>query len=912
MTKLTTTVVVALMIMALTIMSASAATSVEVRSSVLTGPDTLDATNFAGFYYDLDDNISTETMEITAISTRTIAAGALKYNTTIAAVDYASSNLNITGSPKYNVMGLFAEKYIPLDSTTPDKLSKLLLDTSDKYTLRTGTALQLPEGYALTAKQIDVEGNKVWMEFTKDGEFVEDEILDVSGGKAVWTYEADDIAGEDDVIVMKVAVTNVFQGQVDSLAVIEGVWLMDYENVMEIETDDTFDKLEVVTVGPGLSMENSNAITLTRDKTISIAQGMSFKVADDSAVRFYVMKVFTEPGTYDIRGQVASGTGSQTWTAVNFAGFYYDLDDDISTESMEITGISIRTIAAGALKYNTTIAAVDYASSNLNTTSNPKYNVMGLFAEKYIPLDSTTPDKLSKLLLDSSDKYTLRTGTALQLPEGYALTAKQIDVEGNKVWMEFTKDGEFVEDEILDVSNGTVVWTYEADDIAGEDDVIVMKVAVTNVFQGQVDSLAVIEGVWLMDYENVMEIETDDTFDKLEVVTVGPGLSMENSNAITLTRDKTISIAQGMSFKVADDSAVRFYVMKVFTEPGTYDIRGQVASGTGSQTWTAVNFAGFYYDLDDDISTESMEITGISIRTIAAGALKYNTTIAAVDYASSNLNTTSNPKYNVMGLFAEKYIPLDSTTPDKLSKLLLDSSDKYTLRTGTALQLPEGYALTAKQIDVEGNKVWMEFTKDGEFVEDEILDVSNGTVVWTYEADDIAGEDDVIVMKVAVTNVFQGQVDSLAVVEGVWLMDYENVMEIETDDTFDKLEVVTVGPGLSMENSNAITLTRDKVISIAQGMNFKVADDSNLRYYPFATLTIEGDGVTQPETPVDETPVDNGNETPVDETPVDETPVDETPGNETPVETPEEESPGFEAIFAIAGLLAVAYLVRRN
>ncbi|MDP2216004.1 MAG: PGF-CTERM sorting domain-containing protein, partial [Methanolobus sp.] len=101
-------------------------------------------------------------------------------------------------------------------------------------------------------------------------------------------------------------------------------------------------------------------------------------------------------------------------------------------------------------------------------------------------------------------------------------------------------------------------------------------------------------------------------------------------------------------------------------------------------------------------------------------------------------------------------------------------------------------------------------------------------------------------------------------------------------------------------------------ISIAQGMSFKVADDSTLRYYPFATLTIEGDGVTQPETPVDETPVDEtpGNETPVDETPVDETPVDETP--ETPVETPEEESPGFEAIFAIAGLLAVAYLVRRN
>jgi S-layer protein (TIGR01567 family) len=536
---------------------------------------------------------------------------------------------------------------------------------------------------------------------------------------------------------------------------------------------------------------------------------------------------------------------------------------------------------------------------------------MGLFAEKYVPLDNNTPDKLSKLLLDSSSKYTLRTGTALQLPGGYALTAKQIDVDGNKVWMEFTKDGEFIEDEILDVSSGTVVWTYEADDVAGEDDVVVMRVAVTNVFQGQVDSLAVVDGVWLMDYENVLEIETDDTFDKLEVVTIGTdSLIMENTNAITLTRDKTISIAQGMSFKVADDSALRYYVMKMFTEPGTYEIRGEVASGTGAQSWTATNFAGFYYDLDDNISTETMNIASITGRSIAAGALTYNTSIESVDYASGNLNG----QYNVMGLFAEKYVPLDNNTPDKLSKLLLDSSSKYTLRTGTALQLPGGYALTAKQIDVDGNKVWMEFTKDGEFIEDEILDVSSGTVVWTYEADDVAGEDDVVVMRVAVTNVFQGQVDSLAVIDGVWLMDYENVLEIETDDKFDKLEVVTIGTdSLVMENTNAITLTRDKTISIAQGMSFKVADDSALRYYPFATLTVEGDGVTPPDDDEDvETPVD-GNETPVDgnETPVDETPVD----NETPVdgnETPAEPSPGFEVIFAVAGLLAVAYLVRRN
>jgi PGF-CTERM protein len=98
-------------------------------------------------------------------------------------------------------------------------------------------------------------------------------------------------------------------------------------------------------------------------------------------------------------------------------------------------------------------------------------------------------------------------------------------------------------------------------------------------------------------------------------------------------------------------------------------------------------------------------------------------------------------------------------------------------------------------------------------------------------------------------------------------------------------------------------------------MYFKVADtpSSELRYYPFVKLTIEGEQITQPDDEDTETPVDEGTEAPVDEGT--EAPVDEgteAPVDEPPVETPEKESPGFEAIFAVAGLLAVAYLVRRN
>jgi len=640
------------------------------------------------------------------------------------------------------------------------------------------------------------------------------------------------------------------------------------------------------------------------------------------ALMLMVLAIAPASAQVEIRGPIYNGTslsdimgsGDLEMNATNFAGFYFDLDTGVSSETLTIEDqAGTNVIAARGLVYNTTIQPVDYEAAVLGDN----YSVLGLFAEKYIPLSATTAEKLSKLLLDTDDKYTLRTGTALQLPGGYELTAKQIDVEGNKVWMEFSKDGEFIEDEIIDVSSsGNRLWTYDTD-VAGEDDVVVLKVYVSNVFQGQVDSLAVIEGIWLMDYENVMEIETDDKFGVLEVTQAsGASIEMDNPNRITLSKGKTVSIAQGMSFKVADtDDALRFYIMKEYTAPGTYEIRGEVSEDGGVLGWNYENFAGFYYDLDTDSQTETLTIsTAIDNdnRTIGQRALVYSTTIAPVSYEADVLGDN----YSVLGLFAEKYIPLSATTAEKLSKLLLDTDDKYTMRTGTALQLPGGYELTAKQIDVEGNKVWMEFSKDGEFIEDEIIDVSgtNGTSkLWTYDTD-VAGEDDVVVLKVYVSNVFQGQVDSLAVIEGIWLMDYENVMEIETDDKFGVFEVTQAsGDTIEMDNPNTISLNKGKTVSLAQGMNFKVADDADvLRFYPFVEVTIEGD-VTQPDDEDDtETPVDNGTETPGNETPVDETPVD-TPVDETPVDTPtEEESPGFEAIFAVAGLLAVAYLVRRN
>ncbi len=588
----------ALMLLTVFASAASAADAIEIRGPVYNGSDinsiiatsgsndklTIDATKFAAFYYDIDDNVTTETLSILKKPDNkgnVIGEGGLVYTTKIQKVAYEFEKPSL-GWSNYSLIGFFAEKYIPINPDKADKLAKLVLDSDDKYTIRTGEKLDLGQGYALEAKQVDVDGEKVWLEFSKDGEFVDDEIISVGSGNAsnTWEVELDDIQDEDDVVVLRVHVNQVFQGAVDSIAQIEGIWLIDYANAMTIESDDEFGELNDVSInGDTLTISNEDTFTLARDSVNEIAEGLSFKVADTptNVLRFYPMKELTEPGTYEIRGQVASGTGDFTWNAANFAGFYYDLNDDVSTESLSVSKIKGNVIDKSGLKYSSTIKKVDYEFSKPSLGWD-QYPVIGFFAEEYIPINPTKADKLAKLIMDSDDKYTIRTGEKLDLGEGYALEAKQVDVDGEKVWLEFSKDGEFVDDEIISVGSGNAsnTWEVELDDIQDEDDVVVLRVHVNQVFQGAVDSIAQIEGIWLIDYANAMTIESDDEFGDLNDVSInGDTISITNEDTFTLTRDSDVEIGQGMSFKVADTSTseLRYYpfVEKTLGEgvPGT-------------------------------------------------------------------------------------------------------------------------------------------------------------------------------------------------------------------------------------------------------------------------------------------------------------------------------------------------------
>uniref|UniRef100_UPI00272DDE41 S-layer protein domain-containing protein n=1 Tax=Methanococcoides sp. TaxID=1966350 RepID=UPI00272DDE41 len=219
---------IAILMAALMVLSfvsvASAADTVEIRSPVFNGSDldnldrySTDFTDFAGFFFDLDDGIGSENISINAAlaADRTIDDDGLVYVTDIQSVDYTYEGW--ADSPtdnQFDKMGFLAVEYVPVNGD-PAILSKLILDDDEKYTMRVGETLDLGEGFALTPKQIDVDGDKVWLELTKDGKFLDDDVYDATAASnpanKSWDYEADDIAGEDDVVVLRVHVNEVFQ-----------------------------------------------------------------------------------------------------------------------------------------------------------------------------------------------------------------------------------------------------------------------------------------------------------------------------------------------------------------------------------------------------------------------------------------------------------------------------------------------------------------------------------------------------------------------------------------------------------------------------------------------------------------------------------------------------------------------------
>ncbi|AKB25849.1 S-layer family duplication domain protein [Methanosarcina sp. MTP4] len=538
-----------------------------------------------------------------------------------------------------------------------------------------------------------------------------------------------------------------------------------------------------------------------------------------------------------------------TWTPQTYSGFYYDLDTGEGSENLTVQlEEGSRVIEDGNLQYFTKPIETEFEYGGWGS-----YQVIGFMAERYFAGYTENTDfvnddisvisdgQLSKVLLDDDEKRSLYAGSSLLLSEGYSLNIVEVDISGDKVWVQLEKDGDVIEDSFLSSNDD---YVYETD-LGDTEDVPLIAVHFSEIFTGRETTAVFVEGIFQVSDEYV-KIEGGDEFGELEVGSISSsGIRMENEDSISLSKGDTVELMGRLGFVVADADELRFALEVEASEPGVYELRGTVYDEIFNTTvWTPFNFEGFYYNIDEDVSTERLVIKELDGRSIDDEMLVYSTKPELVEFEREDWGG-----YEVIGFLAEKYFagyPEDafgdsdrvSVLSDSiLSKVLIDEDDKKSLFTGSSLILENGYSLKAAEIDVNGNSVLFELYKDGDLVDTGIVS-SNGDYV--YEAD-IGGADDVPMIAVHVSTVFRGTEVDAIFVEGIFQIS-DDYLELEEGDSFGEMELSSVSSsGITMENEDSISLSRDDTIDLMENVKFRVADSSELRFYPFVEV-VKGDG----------------------------------------------------------------------
>jgi S-layer protein (TIGR01567 family) len=720
----------------------------------------------------------------------------------------------------------------------------------------------------------------------------------------------EDVDSEADVPIFSVYVDAIFCGTWTNLVKLKYAMLIDDNLVNVIETGSGMMEMETATP-ESVRLINNKRIKLHMDSDIRIAEDLRIHVADDrdgdgvNNYRYYpyVNRACSAPdpptptptptptdGPVDIRGKVVNLTGAQgedlVWNAYNFADFWYDLNDDLMTETLTIVSGTLsdydRTIEEGALVYTTHPVFREYElheNENLtvesdNDDGDTGYWIEGWMVDEYVAIGGRA-DKLCTpwVEFEGDDKKTLATGEGWDIGGGFSLTADQINLEDDKVWFSLCKDGKELDNEVVS-TNGTQqdrVYTYTSD-IGGEDDIPIFSCYVDAIFRGTESNIVQVKYVFLID-NDVMEIDSGDTFGIMSATASSSEIILKNvDDALDLDTDTTEHIMGNMYFRTADDdSAIRFYPMAEYTEPGVYEVRGTVVeldaanpSSVADQVWDYNNFAGFWYGLDEDLATETLTISRSAIsfhdRVLDEGTVVYKTYPVYQEYElHKDLGLTvesghpgGDCGYYLEGFMADEYVAIDGKA-DKLCRLLVEFEDydKKTLATGEKWYLGGGFALVPNQIDLEHDRVWFSLYRDGKEIDSEVISCSSGDdpqdPVYTYTPD-IGGEDAIPVFSCYVTAVFRGTDSNIVQVKYVFLIS-DDVLEIGTGDRFGCMEVVTTSSAeVILKNNEAIDLDAGTTEQIMDDMYFKTADDSDLRFYPFVERTVP----EKPEQPEEE------------------------------------------------------------
>ncbi len=531
------------------------------------------------------------------------------------------------------------------------------------------------------------------------------------------------------------------------------------------------------------------------------------------------------------------------WNPQSFSGFYYDLDTNEGSETLTIENID-RSLKSGEITYETSPISIDFEQDIWET-----YEVIGFMADRYFAgyTDNTTfassdeslldERQLSKVLLDTDKKYNLRSGSSLELEEGYELRIAEFGSEGNAVMVALFKNSEKVTEDIVNEGD---TFVYEKD-LGDADDIPIIAIYFDNVFVGTETSTIIIEGIFQVS-DNYIDVSKGDEFGLMEIDSVSSsGIKMENEDSVSLGKGDDFNLMGKINIIVADHDTLRFAPYVDMSEPGTYELRGTVTKEETFE-WTPFNFEGLLYDIDTGDGKETLEIVRDG-KSVDIGDLTYTTKPISMNFEHSGDGWDTFQSIGFMGdtyfagyLEESSFVSSDRSLikEGRLSKILIDEDEKHTLHIGNSLTLEEGYSLRIDEISREGDAIMIALLKDGEEISTDIIS-GGDTYIYEVEVD----KTDIPIIVAHIDRVFRGMETNSVFVEGLFQIS-ESFTTVEEGDTYGIMEVETLSSSsIVLENEDDFSLDKGDIINIMGEIKFKVADSSDVRFYPFQEIIVE-------------------------------------------------------------------------
>ncbi|MBC2698503.1 MAG: hypothetical protein HF976_11485 [ANME-2 cluster archaeon] len=616
-----------------------------------------------------------------------------------------------------------------------------------------------------------------------------------------------------------------------------------------IDEVDTYDMSPIDSNDPkdGIVYNYSKTLTTTTSSTTYKYHFIAQDVNGSDASATTEKSVEVNPATYESGNRIwdkdaGMSEDTYTWNPQSFSGFYYDLDNDIGKETLTIEDIC-KSLGKGDIIYETSPISIDFEQDIWKT-----YEVIGFMADRYFAgyTDKTTfasdsdslldERQLSKVLLDTDKKYNLRSGTSLELEEGYELRIAEFGSGGDAVMVAMFKNGEKVVEDIVEEDD---TFVYEKD-MGGARDIPIIAIYFDKVFVGTETSTIVIEGIFQIS-DNYIDVSTGDEFGLMEITSAdSTGIEMENDNTVSLGKGDDFNLMGKINIIVADDSTLRFAPYVDMSEPGTYELRGTVTEENTFE-WTPFNFEGLLYDIDTGEGDETLHIER-SGRSVDDGELTYTTNPISKNFEHSGDEWDTFQSIGFMGYtyFAgyesNSFVSSDRSLikEGKLSKILIDEDKKHTLHIGNSLTLEEGYSLRIDEISRDGGALMLALLKDGEEI---TTDIASEGDTYLYEVD-VDGTDIPIIVA-HIDSVFRGMETNSVFIDGLFQIS-DSFTTVEKGDSYGIMEVTSFSSSsIVLKNEDSFSLDRDDTINIMGEIKFKVADHSDVRFYPFQEIIVK-------------------------------------------------------------------------